>query len=306
MSISTNSPRVGVVVLNWRRPDDTIACLASLREQDYPSCDVIVIDNGSPDGSPAAIRGRFPDVVLIENDRNLGFAGGSNVGIRHAVDHGADYVLLLNDDTVVAPDMLRTLVSIAESDPRIGIVGPKIFYYEPPDVVWSAGGTVDGLGRARHIGVDRRGDGTPDAARDVDYVTGCALLVKRGVVDRIGMLDERFFAYFEETEWCARARRAGFRVVCVPGARMWHKIEPTARGHSRAYLYLMSRNRLLYLGCCGARPWIVVSAILDLLRTAASWYLRPRHREMRPFSSSLVRGVGDFMVGRFGAPPARP
>jgi GT2 family glycosyltransferase len=299
-------PDVAVVILSWNRAGDTLECLRSLARLEYPDLAVTVVDNASTDGSPALLRAHFPDLDLVENERNLGFAAGNNVGIARALDRGADYVFLLNNDTEVAPGMLGALVDVAESDPAIGMVGPKILYYDPPDLVWSAGGVVDGRGRAAHPGADQPDDDTPASPRDVDYVTGCGLLVKRAVIEAVGAFDERFFAYFEETEWCARARRAGFRVVYAPSARMWHKIQPGARAHSRLYLYLMARNRLLYLRCGGARPWTIGAATLDLLRTAVSWWLRPRHQEMRPFASALVGGVGAFVLGRYGAPPARP
>lgn len=299
------SPHVCVVILSWNRPDHILACLASLRKQDYPSFEVVVVDNGSVDGSPALIRQRFPEVTLVENGRNLGFAGGSNVGITLALARGADYVLLLNDDTEVPPDLLRALVEVGESDPDIGILGPKI-YYGNSRVIWSAGGLVDGRGWAQHLRVGESDDGLPEPVREVDYVTGCAVLVKRKVIERVGVLDERFFAYFEETEWCARARRVGFRVVYVPQACMWHKVAPMQHSCSRDYLYLMARNRLLYLKCSGARPWITLLAAAEVLRTAASWALRPRHGDRRACSSALVAGVLDFVLGRFGAPPARP
>jgi GT2 family glycosyltransferase len=142
--------------------------------------------------------------------------------------------------------------------------------------------------------------------RDVDYVTGCAMLVKREVIERIGALDERFFAYYEETEWCARARRAGFRVAHVPPVRMWHKIEPAARGNSPLYLYLMARNRLLYLKCSGAGRRRILLASVDLLRTAASSLRRREKRATIRCSGPLVHGVCDFLLGRLGVPPAYP
>ena len=304
--MATRYPHVGIVVINWKRPDYTVACLRSLGALDYPSYQIVVVDNGSENGTPGLIRDRFPAVKVIENGRNLGFAGGNNIGIDHLLQSGADYVLLLNDDTEVAPDLVRILVQVAESDRRIGIVGPKIYYYDQPDVIWSAGGAVDRFGQARHLRIDEHEDGSPRTVRDVDYVTGCAMLVRRKLIERVGPLDERFFAYFEETEWCARARRVGFRVVYVSQARMWHKLKAETRGHSRLYQYLMARNRLLYLKCSGAGPWVISRAALGLLRTAASWSLRPRHREMRPLSGALVRGVGHFVIGRFGAPPRSP
>jgi GT2 family glycosyltransferase len=296
-------PRVGIVVLNWRQIDDTLACLASLRQLDYPAYDVVVVDNGSADGSAATIRERFADIVVLENKRNLGFAAGNNVGIRHLLKSGAEYVLLLNNDTIVAPDLLKPLVEQAECDPRIGIVGPKIYYHDRANVIWSAGGTLSPTGEPGHLRVDETDDGSPETLREVDYVTGCAILIKRAVIQQIGLLDERFFIYFEEAEWCARAHRAGFRVVYVPQAHMWHKIEMGERRYSPRYTYLMSRNRLLYLRLNGAGLWTLGLAALTLLRTAAGWSLRPEHREMRGLAAAVVSGVGDFLMGRFGEPP---
>ena len=299
--------RVGVVILNWNRPFETLACLDSLRRSnvgsDCLSFEIVVVDNGSVDGSPELLRRLRPDVTVIENGHNLGFAAGSNVGIRHLLNRGVDFVFLLNDDAEVAPDSIRILVDEAISDSGVGIVGPKIYYHDPGNVIWFAGGCVDRYGRASHPGVDRRDDSAADVSRDVDYVTGCAMLVKRDVIERIGLLDERFFAYFEETEWCARARSAGFRVIYVPRARVWHKIKPNDRPRSPLYLYLMARNRLLYLRCVHASPSEIALASLDLVRTAISWLLRPRHQDMRRYSSVLLRGVWDFLLGRFGAPP---
>ena len=306
MSLPATCPHVGIVILNWNRPDDTTAALKSLGQVDYPSFEVVVVDNGSRDDSPKLLRERFPGLALIDNGRNLGFAGGNNVGIRYLLERGAHYILLLNDDTEVSPDFLRLLVAEGERDARIGILGPKIYYYDPGNIIWFAGGAVSKFGQPSHPGADEIDDGKPESSRKVDYVTGCAILVKREVLERIGLLDERFFIYFEETEWCARARRAGFRVVYVPWARLWHKITPTARAHSRRYLYLMARNRLLYLRCTNAPLWIVVLVLVDLLRTALSWSIRPRYREMRPFATALTRGAGHFILGRFGAPPPNP
>lgn len=304
MSPDRSLPHVGIVVLNWKRPYHTIACLKSLEGMDYPSWEAVVVDNGSGDGSPMLLRREFPEIVVIENGSNLGFAAGSNVGIAHVIGRGADYVLLLNDDTEVASDAVRLLVETGESAPAIGILGPKIYYFDQANVIWSAGGSVGKYGQAQHLGAGQPDDGTLEEVRDVDYVTGCALLTKRKVIERVGLLDERFFAYFEETEWCARARKAGFRVVYVPQARVWHKINLDARASLRQYLYLMARNRLLYLKSTHAGPLAIALASLDLVRTAATWSLRPRYRHMRPFSGVLVRGVRDFALGRLGAPPA--
>jgi GT2 family glycosyltransferase len=304
--MTDSTPRVSIILLNWNQPDFTLACLKSLEQVDYPSFDVIVVDNGSVDGSPAQIRNAYPNVELIENGSNLGFAGGNNVGVRRALDKGADYLLLLNNDTEVAADLLRKLVDVGESDPRIGAVGPKIYYFDPANVIWSGGGAVDGRGQPRHLRENEVDTELDEPLDDVDYVTGCAFMVKRAVVERVGVLDERFFIYFEETEWCSRIKRAGFRIVYVPQARMWHKISMVQRTTSRRYLYLMTRNRLLYLRLSGAGVRAIGLATIDILRTVASWTLKPQHRDMRPFSTALMRGMWHFAVGRYGAPPALP
>lgn len=305
MSIPIPYPRVYVVILNWTRPFCTLASMRSLAESDYPCLQVVVVDNGSADESPTLIRRQFPQAVVIENHRNLGFAGGSNVGISYAMQNGADYVLLLNDDAEVASGMVRALVQVGESDPRMGILGPKIYYYDWPDVIWSAGGSITGDGQPCHLCMDEIDDGALETVRDVDYVTGCVMLVKRGVVERVGALDERFFAYFEETEWCARALRNGYRVVCVPQAKAWHKVPLEYRPTSAKYIYLMTRNRLLYLRCIGASPTEIIAAALDIVRGVVSRQLRVRDAKVDTHPAAVLRGMRDFTLGRFRSPPSR-
>ena len=298
------APRVGVVVLNWRRPREILACLASISEQDYPSYEIVVVDNGSANGSVEVIQRQFPAIGVIENGRNLGFAAGSNVGIDYLVRRGADYVLLLNDDALCDPDVLHRMVELAEAEPDIGMLGPTIFYADVPgNIIWSAGGSIDRLGRARHLQENEISDGPLPPPQDVDYVTGCALLIRSGVIATVGLLDERFFAYWEEVEWCARVRAAGYRVVHLPAARVWHGIRQVDRETSEFYQYLMTRNRLLYLECAGDRWTAVALAGLDILRTSLSWRLKPRHRAMRPYSLTLLRAVWDYTFRRFGPPP---
>lgn len=297
------APHVGVVVLNWRRPREILACLTSISAQAYPSYEIVVVDNGSANGSAQEIRRQFPAIEVIENGQNLGFAAGSNVGIRHLVRRGADYLLLLNDDALCDPDVLHRMVALAEAEPDIGVLGPTIFYAdEPGTTIWSAGGRVDRLGRARHLRENETHVGPLPPPHNVDYVTGCALLIRRDVIERVGGLDERFFAYWEEVEWCARVRAAGFRVVHLPAARVWHGIRAQERDTSRFYQYLMTRNRLLYLECAAGRRAVVLAG-LDVLRTAVSWRVKPRHRALRPYSGTLLRAVRDFAFRRFGPPP---
>jgi len=296
-------PRVTIIVLNWNGGEDTLACLESLGAVDYIPFDILVVDNGSTDGSVPAIRERFPKVRLLEIKNNIGYTGGSNTGMRWALKHGADYMLLLNNDTVVAPDFLRRLVEAAEDDPAIGIAGPTIYYYTQPRVIWSAGGSIDWhRGRTSMLGLDQQDSGQfGEAPREVSFCTGCALLVKATAVERIGLLDERFFAYYEETEWCVRAQRAGFKIVHVPRAHIWHKISPLAREASPRVHYYMTRNRLLFLKAtrAGLSAWLH-TLIADYLRTLTSWSLRPKWRGKRPQKRAMLRAISDAARGRWG------
>lgn len=286
--------RVGIVIVNYKGRDDTLECLDSLSHLSYPAVDVVVVDQNSGDGLPAAARSAFPAVHVIENLVNNGFAGGNNVGIRVALERGADYVFLLNNDTTVEPGLLEPLITRAADDAAIGVVGPTMLYHAEPSVIWSAGGMVDGRGRAVRLG-----EGQTEAAdlppRDVDYIVGCGLLVKRSVLEAVGLLDERYFLYFEETDLCARVRKAGFRVVHEPRARLWHKVSRSTGADSDLTLYYMRRNVLLYLGRHG-KALGRAGALFDSLRLAAVWTVQKKWHKRRV----LLRAVGDALRGRFG------
>jgi GT2 family glycosyltransferase len=295
-------PRVAIIVLNWNGLVDTLECLESLSHLDYPAYEVVVVDNGSTDGSVPAIRARCPEVAIIETGKNLGYTGGNNAGLRYALVHQAGYFLLLNNDTEVAPDFLHQLVEVAEADPRIGVVGPTIYYHDLPNVIWSAGGAIDWRrGSTRMVGLDEREAGQFGIEpRSVDFVTGCAMLVRREVVEHVGMLDERFFAYYEEVEWCVRIARAGYKVVHVPMAKVWHKISPSTQEDLPFVHYYMTRNRLLFLRTTGASWWVWGRVLLtEYLRTLISWSVRARWRHKRLLRNAMIRAIADAGWGRW-------
>lgn len=297
------SPKVSIIILNWNGRDDTLACLAPLHQIDYTAYEIVVVDNGSTDDSVAAIRTSYPQVTLIETGHNLGYVGGNNVGLEYANATHADYALLLNNDTEVAPDFLSLLVDAAETDPKIGIVGPTIYYHTEPERIWSAGGAIDwARGSTWMVGLNEIDRGQfGGAPRPVDFVTGCALLIKMPVVAQMGLLDPRFFAYYEETEWCVRVARAGFKILHVPQAKLWHKISLVARGTSLTVYYYMTRNRLIFLSAAraGLRAWLN-TLILEYLRTFISWSVQPKWRGQQGHCKIMVRAVSDYFAGRFG------
>jgi len=215
-----------VVTLNWNLEDDTAACVESVVAAGVPLDRIVVVDNGSRPAAVAALAARCgPAMPLLRNDRNLGFAAGMNVGLRHALAQGARSVLVLNNDTIVAPTMVQTLLDADEQLGRPGILGPAIYYFDDPGRLWKLGDR-----RHRWLPMPRPVPLPADMAPlAVDYVTGCAMLVRREVFETIGLLDERYYMYFEDADFCRRARDAGFAVWCVPRARMWHKVSLTAR-----------------------------------------------------------------------------
>lgn len=224
-------PLVCILIVNWNGGTDVLACLQSLFACTYANLRVTVIDNGSADGSPEAISAAFPQVHLIRNARNERFARANNQGIAFALEAGAAFILLLNNDTTVAPDFLAALVRHMQAEPTIGIAGPKIFHADPPDLLWFAGGRVSlWKGEIAHIGLRERDSGQYDSAAEVDYITGCCLLVSRTCAEKVGLLDEAYFMYTEDVDYCFRAKNSGFRVVFVPEAKIWHKISASSGG----------------------------------------------------------------------------
>jgi GT2 family glycosyltransferase len=304
--LATNVPTVEIIVLNWNGREDTLACLDSLMRLEYPSFQVTVVDNGSTDGSPDAVRRAFPQVDVLETGANLGYAGGNNRGLERALARGAPYILLLNNDTTVVPDMLTHLVSALEAEPTVGVAGPTIYYADRPEVIWTAGGAIDWRrGDTRMIGLDEPDGGQfGTVPREVDFVSGCAMLLRREVPERVGLLDERFFLYYEEVEWCVRARRAGFRIIHVPQARVWHRIRPQAQAESPTVHYYMTRNRLLFLALTGAGWGAWLSTVAANIRTLLSWSLRPRWRHKGPQRRAMVRALADACRGRWGFIPS--
>ncbi|MBI4719877.1 MAG: glycosyltransferase family 2 protein [Chitinivibrionia bacterium] len=268
-------PFVAIIVLSWNGKELTLACLDSLLGLAYENAKILLVDNASTDGTVEAVRKRFGgSVEIIRNAANLGFARGNNAGIEEALRRNADFILLLNNDTVVDAMLIDHLVGAMVRSPGIGIAGPKIYYFDPPDRIWFAGGEVFlWRGTAKHAGIRRRDRGQYDEERDVGYVTGCALMVRRAVVESIGMLDPSYRAYFEDTDFCMRAKRAGFGIRYVPHGKVWHKISRSTGGQiGFRKISLKLRSTIRFFGRY-ARPyhWLTIPFFFaaDAVRIAA-------------------------------------
>jgi GT2 family glycosyltransferase len=282
--------RLVAVVLSYNGRDDTLAALESLR-----GIQTVVVDNGSTDGSADAVAEQFPDVELVRAGVNLGFAGGNNVGVRRALDRGADWVLLVNNDALVEPGLVDALATAAAARPDAGVLACKVLFAES-DRLWYAGAGFDSiLGRSRHAGF-----GDPDAPGelgDTGRATGAAMAVSRAAIDAAGLLDEELFLYAEDVEWSLRIREAGFAVVYVPEARVRHRVSSAAGGagspttnyyETRNMLAVVERYRPLPRGLTGVRRGLVVAprVLLAAHRPASAW--------------AALRGWRDYRRGRMG------
>jgi GT2 family glycosyltransferase len=236
-------PTIWTVIVNWKCAEETCACLESLTQAVAPST-VIVIDNGSADGSVETIRARFPHVTLLSMSANLGFARAANIGIAHALGRGAGGILLLNNDTTVAPDTVQRLAEALASSDRIGVLSAKIYLADQPGRLWSVGGVYRD-GNAIDMGTGELDHGQYDKAR-LDFVYGCAMLLSARLLYAIGGFDERFFMYYEDVDLCLRARTAGYEVALVPAAHVYHLGSRSTSAKPALKLYYEARSRLLF------------------------------------------------------------
>ncbi len=236
-----------MIVLNWNGKDDTLECLASLSKVDYPRCRIIVVDNASSDDSVPAIKSAFPDVKVLRNRRNLGYAGGNNVGIRYALSQGYDYITLLNNDTIVSQDLFSALLRASVNIGVPAILSPLIYYHAQPRKIWYAGGQWTGYG-FRHARFNEYDcEGSHDYVKSIDYACGCCLFTSKSTLLRVGLFDEKFFLMCEETDWCFRARRKGIKSYIVSNAKIWHKVSVSFGGNMSPLMrYFLSRNILLW------------------------------------------------------------
>jgi len=230
--VAADFPSVYCIILNLNGGELLRDTLDSVQKMSYSRLRTVVVDNGSSDRSSVLVREQYRGVTLIENGTNLGFGEGNNVGIRYALAQGAHWVLLLNNDIVAAPDMLSEMMTVAVLDPRIGILAPKIYYHSLPDTFWYAGGNVNyWSGIVSHRGVGQKDRGQFDRIEDTKYITGCAMLIRRAVLEKVGMFDPIFYpAYSEDADLSTRTLRAGHRLVYVPRAKLWHKVSAFSGG----------------------------------------------------------------------------
>lgn len=246
-SIIKENGLVYIVIVNWNGWRDTIECIDSLRKLTYSKYRVVVVDNGSTDESISELQ-TYPYINLITTGKNLGFSGGNNVGIRWAMEQEVEFILLLNNDTVVAPDLLDAFVEVANRHPHVGAMAAKIYYFDQPEVLWFAGGKVTNhLDCPGHLGGGEKDQGQYDQICDTLFINGSAFFARAKAISDVGLLDERYFYTFEDADWTMRFLQAGYRCLYVPQAKIWHKAHRATGGRTPCWWYYYERSRLLWL-----------------------------------------------------------
>lgn len=295
--------KVFVIILNYNGEGFIVQCLDSVEKLKSNDLEIkiLVVDNASNDNSVELIKTKHKEVEILINEKNLGFAEGNNLGIKYALEKGADYVLILNLDTIVDKDLVVQLIKSAESDSRIGIVGPKIYFapgyefhgerYKPNErgkVIWYAGGLIDWKNiLASHRGVDEVDKGQYDKTAETDFVSGCGMLIKKEVFEKIGLLDERYFLYWEDNDFCQRAKKAGLKLIYEPLATMFHLNAGSSSSGGPLQEYYLTRNRLLF-GSAYASIRVKLALFRESLRLLVGG------RQWQKI------GVRDFYLKRFG------
>ncbi len=240
-------PLISIITLNWNQTDITCQFLESTKNLQYKNYEILVCDMGSEiDPTERIESGGYPNTKVLRSEKNLGFTGGNNWGMRNAA---GDYFFIVNNDTEVTPDLLNILVETFEHDAAAGVVCPKILFYHTPGVIQYTGFTEINVftGRNGSIGWGEQDRGQHDQLKETFYAHGAAMLVSKKVVEKVGMFAEKFFIYYEEMDWSARIRRAGFKIIVQPRATILHKESVTMGKESAVKVYYHTRNRILYM-----------------------------------------------------------
>jgi hypothetical protein len=296
-----NLPRVFAVVLNFNRPEDTAECLRSLLGSDYPNLQVIFVDNASSDDSWKRVSAEFPELFKIRNPENWGYAEGNNVGIRAALERGAEYVLVINNDAIVEKDAIRKLVDAGAANPLAAILAPKICYYDRPEIINSLGTEMDWFRLRPKLGkCGTKNDGSKEAFQ-ARIIPGSALLLRRRLFDEVGYFEPRFFLIHEDADLCLRNLEQGYQNVVVADAIVYHKLSKTLSAYPFLTQYYSIRN-FLYLAEWRAGFGRRALAYFGLLLlTAKKLFAMPflkgvRRRE----TAGFFAGARDYLLRRTG------
>lgn len=292
-----HQPSVVTIIINWKLKEETRRCLEAIQHLNYPSR-VIVIDNGSTDGSAEYLADLFPGLEMIALPVNIGFGAACNYAIRYLLsEENTEYFFLLNNDTLIDPPALNHLINATQDYPNVGILSPKIYYADSPHKLWYAGARRRrGVLAAANTGRGKIDHSQYEQIRKVDYVFGAAMLIHRSVFERIGLFDERFFLYLEDLDFCLRAQRAGFDLLYVPKAHIYHKVSASTEHYHSLRKYHHVRSSILFLQK-NASPLLIVPVLAFwfgvMMKMLFLDLFQGNLNIIRPYWLGLVNGIRD-------------
>lgn len=286
-------PLIYIILVNYNNYEDTLECVKSLKNCTYKNYNIIVVDNASNNASINELRKYKNEYILIEAKENLGFSAGNNVGIKFAINHGADYILLINNDTVVDKGFLEPLISVVESDSEIGIMSGQIYYYDYSNLLWFDGGYINSWkGQAYHKNIKKENDSSLPILEEVDFLTGCFMFMPVKVIESVGGLDEDYFLYYEDTDFCSKVRKHGYKLILNRSSKIYHKISKSTSENSDLYLYYNTRNRLIFVQRNIDNVNEYISYMYILISIIYKWI---KYRNV-----FLFKGLKDFLQGKRG------
>lgn len=296
-----SAPRVSIITINYNQALVTCALLDSLRKVSYPDVEVIVVDNGSGEDATPIIPPDYPEVKFIRSEENLGFAGGNNLGVKAST---GKYLMFLNNDTEVHPEFIEPLVTFFENNPKAGVASSKIIYYNSGEIIQYAGSTSINpfTGRNKRLGFMEKDRGQHDTLQETDLAHGAAMMVPRAVIDKVGMMAEFFFLYYEEIDWCETIKKAGYKIYYVPASKIYHKESMSVGKKSTLKTYYMTRNRVLFMRrhTTGLTKifWLLFFMSFTLPKNTLSYLFRRDVQHGKAFWKALVWNVTHLSNGQ--------
>lgn len=299
MSQISNNPKIAVVILNWNGYADTSECIISLQKITYDNYRIIIVDNGSDAEEFNNLKNNFSTITVLRSDINLGFTGGNNLGIKYSLEEKADFILLLNNDTIVEPNFLEPLLAVFKKEKVAGIVAPQINYFYEPQKIWSSGGKISQLRGSGFANSDRIENQIKPNDKSVSFVSGCCMLIKKELFEKVGLFDDKFFLYVEDADLCYRTKQAGYKIIVSHESKIYHKVSSSTKENlSLLPLYYVTRNRLYFANKSFPNLFILtlIYIVFSMIIKSFSWLLNKKSKNIL----IVLKAFDDFFNKNLG------
>jgi len=299
MSQIQNKSKIAIVILNWNGYEDTSECIISLQNITYDNYKIIIVDNGSRQDDFLLLKKNFPEIEVIRSESNLGFTGGNNLGIEYAMKMHPDCFLLLNNDTIVEPNFIQPLLDVFEKEKDAGITAPQINYFYEPKKIWTEGGNISLVRGSGFAYSDRIESKIKPDNKSVTFVSGCCMLIKKEVLEKIGLFDDNFFLYVEDADLCFRTIKADFKIFVSNNSRIFHKVSSsTNESLSQLPLYYVTRNRLYFAKKNFGYSYFItfIYILFSMITKSVKWFISSESKNVQV----VFRAFKDFVLGNMG------